>query len=89
MKSLGFETVNIEYQPKSTENRAGARPIKGFVQQQIKRIIKDMLMNKGFTKSNLATDRWVFHLIYRGYDQDSFIIKYWEKEHEYHSTERY
>jgi SAM-dependent methyltransferase len=89
MKSLGFETVNIEYQTKSTENRAGARPIKGFVQQQIKRIIKDMLMKKGFTKSNLATDRCVFHLIYRGYDQDSFIIKYWEKEHEYHSTEGY
>ena len=85
MKSLGFETVNIEYLTKSTENRAGARPIKGFVRQKIKEIIKNMLLKKGFTKSNLWTDRCVFHLIYRGYDQDSWDSRYWEKTHDVHT----
>jgi len=85
MKSLGFETVNIEYLTKNTENRAGAHPIKGFVQRKIKQVIKDVLLKKGFTKSNLAIDRCVFHLIYRGYDQDSPIIKYWEKKHDFHT----
>ena len=84
MKSLGFETVSIEYLAKSTE-RSGVRPIKGFVRQKIKQAIKNMLLKKGFAKSNLATDRCVFQLIYRGYDQDSFDIKYWEKTHDFHT----
>lgn len=85
MKSLGFETVNIEYLTKNTENRAGAHPIKGFVQRKIKQVIKDVLLKKGFTKSNLAIDRCVFHLIYRGYDQDSWDSRYWEKTHDVHT----
>jgi hypothetical protein len=36
MKSLGFETVSIEYLTKSP---ASARPIKGFVRKKIKQTI--------------------------------------------------
>jgi 2-polyprenyl-3-methyl-5-hydroxy-6-metoxy-1,4-benzoquinol methylase len=101
MKSLGFETMRIEYLTNSTENRAGGQPIKRRVEQKTKQVIKDVLQKKGFTKSSkFATDRCVFQLVYRGDDQDSNVLvnpadewadvqfntkKYWEKTHDIHT----
>ena len=78
MKSLGFETVRIEYLNKPVHNRASAS-------QKIKQIMKDALLKRGFVKSDLSQSRCVFHLIYRGYDHDSGLLKYWESEHDFHT----
>lgn len=76
--SLGFDTVAIEY---LTESRG-----KGKSMWNVKQQIKSTLRRRGFTQSTTATDRCLFHLIYRGYDEESFETKYWETQHDFHTV---
>jgi tRNA (mo5U34)-methyltransferase len=85
-KSLGFETVCIEYLKTPSEDKPEARPIMKLVQDRIKLTIKDVLRKKGFIKKNsLATSRCAFHLIYRG-NENLPVMRYWEQEHDMHSA---
>ena len=74
--TFGFETVDIEYLGLTRQSPQGS---------WIKRRLKEALLKRGFVKSDLSQDRCVFHLIYRGYDAQSFQIAYWEKEHDDHT----
>jgi 2-polyprenyl-3-methyl-5-hydroxy-6-metoxy-1,4-benzoquinol methylase len=85
MKSLGFETMSIEYLPQPTNNDASVRTIKSRIEQRIKKTVREALLKRGFTKFNLTLDRCVFHLVYRGYDEEQHLFKYWEKKHESHT----
>ena len=85
MKSLGFETMCIKYLPQPKDKNASALTMKSRIEQLIKQTVKEALLKKGFTKFNLAMDRCVFHLVYRGYDEDQHLYKYWEKKHESHT----
>jgi len=91
MKSLGFETIQIEYLT-TQPNR--------LVRQKIKQVIKNVLQKHGFTGSSWwRIERCVFQLVYRGCDQYSFVDradefaadvqfntrKYWEKTHDIHT----
>jgi 2-polyprenyl-3-methyl-5-hydroxy-6-metoxy-1,4-benzoquinol methylase len=85
MKSLGFETVWIEYLTIPVEHKRAARSIKQLVRQKIEGTVKEILSRKGFAKSNLEATRCVFHLTYHGYAQGSFKTRYWEKTHQHHT----
>jgi hypothetical protein len=79
MKTFGFETQHIEYLNMPIQSKMGTLPSKRLIQEKIKQAMKDLLRSKGFIKSDVANDRCLFHLIYRGYDQESFVSRYWEK----------
>jgi len=74
------------------EHKPGARPIMEGVKHKLKSMATDVLTKYGFTRTNLETTRTnlettrcVFHLIYRGIDENSFIMRYWEKKHDVHT----
>jgi SAM-dependent methyltransferase len=104
MKTFGFETVRIEYQTNHTVNRMDAQPFNRRVQQQMKNIIKGVLLRKGFTKSTAVVDRCVLQLVYRGRNLSSNVPsptddglahlqlsteKYWEATHDVTSTSKW
>ena len=78
LESLGFETVCIEY----LEYKRRAWQL---IKHEIKEKLKGALHNIGLTRTSVHITPCVFHLVYRGYDQNSFTTKYWEKIHDYHT----
>lgn len=85
MKSLGFETVSAEYLREKKENVPKYQSITKHFDIKIRK----MLDNIGLSKSEdtRTATRCVFHLIFRGYDQKSFIMQYWEKTHRFHNQD--
>jgi SAM-dependent methyltransferase len=82
MNSLAFQTVRIEYL-----DGEGVQMHKGM-KQKIKEMLKPVLAKRGFVPANnkFAVTRCVFHLVYKGYDENTWIAKYWDKTHDFHTT---
>jgi 2-polyprenyl-3-methyl-5-hydroxy-6-metoxy-1,4-benzoquinol methylase len=76
LKSIGFETLSIEYVPGS--RRVGLRRLKDYIRRLRRRV-------KPSNVGPQRISRGLFHCKLLGQDRDSFLARYWEKTHDYHS----
>ena len=82
--SLGLETVAIEYL-----ELKGIRRLKDIL-SHFKNIIESgikMCLLMGRRPPIKRVTRTVFHSVFRGYDKDALVTRYWDDIHHYHTEE--
>jgi SAM-dependent methyltransferase len=84
MKSMGFQTLSIEHLG-DAEGASQRRDVIKLLKRKMKKKIKDVLASRGLVPATTTVTRSVLHLIYSGYDEGTFIAKYWDKTHDLHT----
>jgi 2-polyprenyl-3-methyl-5-hydroxy-6-metoxy-1,4-benzoquinol methylase len=80
--SMGLETVAIEYL--SLKDIQRLKEIMGRFKTHIETGMK-MCLTMGRRPPIKKVTRTVFHSIFRGYNKDSLVMRYWEEIHHYHT----
>jgi 2-polyprenyl-3-methyl-5-hydroxy-6-metoxy-1,4-benzoquinol methylase len=82
LKSIGFETLSIEYLDGSPREQVPPEDFVKRVKAGIKRFLSPQPKDNPPIK---AVTRTVFHSRFNGYDKNSFIMQYWEDNHDFHT----
>ena len=82
LQSLGFNTVGVEYL-----NAPGLRGRFSFVRRIMSDLSAVIRFGNHAPIRNANIKRAVFHATFEGCQEDSFVARYWEKTHDWHTVQ--